>query len=274
MRIVILCPSPFSESSIVMTVQLARLGYVPVGVLTLPSFDLSTLLRKTGQWGSREVVHYARAKLLSRGRSDSLLRNPYLRPLLANGAESFRSLRQVAKRFGFPVVVCKNQNSSSAIVQLNEWSPDLIVFTGGNILRKPLLDVARLGVINLHLGLLPEVRGMSSPEWSLLNGVPTGVTVHYIDAGVDTGSILGHFEFPNISECSSLDDLRHRLIAFGVEKLGEIVTALDRGTISAQPQSELNVDNQYFVMHEWLKNQATQRLKRPCPAVAETTSHG
>ncbi len=48
----------------------------------------------------------------------------------------------------------------------------------------------RLGILNVHLGLLPEVRGMSSPEWSLLQGVPLGITFHYMDAGIDTGPVL------------------------------------------------------------------------------------
>jgi folate-dependent phosphoribosylglycinamide formyltransferase PurN len=274
MRVVILCPSPYSETSCAMAVRLAQLGYVPTGAVTLPSLDLRTLARKLGQWGAREVVRYAQTKLISRNRMDTQFRNAYLKQLLQTRTGSFRSLREVAACYGFPIVACKDQNAPDAIAQLNAWSPDLMVFTGGDILRKQLLQVPRLGVINLHLGLLPEVRGMSSPEWSLLSDVPVGVTVHYIDAGIDTGPILRRCEFPDTAQCASLDDLRNRLIAFGIEMVGQVVTALDRGTISAMPQSNLNEDDQYFVMHEWLQAQAAQRLKKGRLAAAAVRSHG
>ena len=77
---------------------------------------------------------------------------------------------------------------------------------------------------------------MSSPEWSLLQGVRLGITIHYMDAGIDTGPILQKYEFPD-GPCESLNDLRNRLIAFGIEKIGEVVEGLVRGTIFATPQS-------------------------------------
>ena len=274
MRVVILCPSLYSETTCALAVRLAQLGYGPAGALTLPSFHLGTLTRKVGQWGVREVARYARTKLFPSPGADTVVRNPYLRPFLQHEAGSYRSLRQVAACYGFPIVVCKDHNAPAAIAQLNDWSPDLTIFTGGKILRKPLLRVPRLGVLNAHLGLLPEIRGMSSPEWSLLTSVPVGVTVHYIDEGIDTGPILRRREFPDVGHCTSLDDLRNRLIARGIEMIGEVVTALDRGTISARPQSEIDQDTQYFVMHEWLQSQAAQRLKTPEVAAAAVRSHG
>jgi methionyl-tRNA formyltransferase len=70
---------------------------------------------------------------------------------------------------------------------------------------------------------------MSTPEWSLLNNVPVGITIHYVDAGIDTGPILQRWEFPDAAQCDSLSDLRNRLIAFGVEKVSEVVSGLDLG---------------------------------------------
>ena len=164
--------------------------------------------------------------------------------------------------YGFSVAVCNDQNAPDSIARLKEWSPDLIIFTGGNILRKQLLEVPRLGVLNVHLGLLPEIRGMSSPEWSLLNHVPVGVTIHYMDAGIDTGPFLQRYEFPDVARCESLSDLRNRLIAFGLEKAAEVIAGLDQGTISATTQSDHDEDRQFFVMHEWLQARAAERLTK------------
>ena len=275
MRIVILCSSVYSETACAMAVRLAEAAHVPAGALALSTLNRGTLLRKLSQLGVREVGRYARAKLIPQpGEGLAEVQNPYLRPLLKHKDGVFRSVREVAKVYGFPVAVCDNQNSPRAIAQLRRWSPDLIVFTGGNILRKPLLQVPRLGVVNVHLALLPDVRGMSSPEWSLLKHVPVGITIHSIDAGIDTGPIFQRYEFPDVAACQSLSDLRNRLIAFGVQKIAEVVNALERGTISAMPQSDLHEDRQFFVMHEWLRGRATEILTKNRMAAGSETVHG
>jgi folate-dependent phosphoribosylglycinamide formyltransferase PurN len=282
MRIVMLCSSIHSETACATAAHLGTLGHAPVGVLSLRTLNSATLRRKLGQWGPKEVIRYARNKLVPAGPLQlQKLQNPCLHAFLNHGGRTFPNLKAIAKFHGFPIAFCANQNSSHAIACLKSWSPDLIVFAGGNILREELLAVPRLGALNVHLGLLPEVGGMSSPEWSLLNGIPAGITIHYMDTGVDTGPILKRYQYPASASCASLADLRHRLIAFGVEKLSEIVIALDRGTILATPQSVLgaaphpeNKDNQYFVMHARLQAQAAKALIAPRAPVIVETAHG
>jgi methionyl-tRNA formyltransferase len=260
-RIVVLASSMYSETACATCVRLAHAGYVPVGALALRPFNRKTLLRKVGQWGLRGAVGYAHAKLAPRaGRAH--IRNPYLEQLLGGGGEVFRSLREVAAAYRFKAATCGDQNSRQSVARLKKWLPDLIIFTGGNILRRRLLDIPRLGILNAHLGSLPDIRGMGSPEWSLLNDIPVGVTIHCIDEGIDTGPVLQQYELPDAADADSLDDLRNRLIALGVERVANVVAALDRGTISARPQSELNRDTQYFVMHQRLQALAAQRLRK------------
>jgi folate-dependent phosphoribosylglycinamide formyltransferase PurN len=275
MRIVILCSSPFSETGCAAAARLAQLGYIPVGALTLPSWDRATLVRKLGQWGLRDSLRYAVAKL-SPGKlaTPKQVRNPHLEKILQNKDRDgiFRSLREVARHFEFPVATVSDQNSPRAIAQLKQWSPDVAIFSGGNILRDQLLKVPHLGVLNSHLALLPEIRGMSSPEWSLLREVPIGITIHFMDNGIDTGPILLRREFNRPAECNSLVDLRNSMIAEGIELIAEAVTGLDRGTIAALPQADREKDNQFFVIHDRLKTIATHRLKegRPNPQATGT----
>jgi folate-dependent phosphoribosylglycinamide formyltransferase PurN len=265
MRIVVLSSSLYSETACAIAARLAESGHLPVGALALSTLDSGTVLRKLGQWGMREVLRYARSKLVPHpGGVSARLRNPYLQPFLEHGDGAFRSLREVARWYDFPVAACHDQNAPDSIARLQGWSPDLIIFAGGNILRSQLLNVPRLGVLNVHLGLLPEIRGMSTLEWSLLTRVPAGVTVHYVDAGIDTGPILRRYEFPCAADCESLSDLRNRLIAFGVENLSDVVSSLDCGTISATEQVGLDCDSQFFVMHEWLQARAAERLTKSC----------
>lgn len=271
MRVVVLSSSVYSESACALASHLAQSGHTPVGALALRTAHAGTLIRKVGQWGLRASIDYAKSKLSPQKQSaDATLRNPQLAAFLEQGGRTLQNLREVAGEHGFPLALCGNQNSPSSIARLRKWSPDIIVFAGGNILRRPLLDVPRLGVLNAHLGLLPEIRGMSSPEWSLLTGVPVGVTIHYIDSGIDTGPILQRCEFRDAPYCKSLDDLRNKLIASGIEKLVGVVAAIDRGTISSTPQSEVghgfpvdssrNDDTQFFVMHEWLQARSAETL--------------
>ncbi len=275
MRIVVLASSVYSETACAMAVRLAEAGYDLVGALSLSTANRRTLVRKVGQLGMRGAVSYARSKLIPhRNHGQSYLQNRYLEPILKCGHGFFRSLREVAALHHFPVAVCDDQNAPDSIIRLKGWSPDLIIFTGGNILRKQLLDLPRLGVLNVHLALLPEVRGMSTPEWSLLTNVPVGITIHYMDAGIDTGPILQRYELPDASMCESLSDLRHRLITFGVEKIADAVGGLDHGTISPTPQTNLDRDSQFFAMHEWLRARAGERLTLCHQVDAHGTAHG
>ena len=265
MRVAILCSSPYSETGCAVAARLAQLGHVPLGALTLPSWDRRTILRKVRQWGLHDSLYYAVAKL-SPGKStiQKQIRNPYLESALRHGDGVFRSVREVARTYGFPVATCSDQNSPRAIAQLEQWSPDLAIFTGGDILRDEVLKVPRLGILNAHLALLPEIRGMSSPEWSLLCGVPLGITIHFMNSGLDTGPILLRREFAGADSCDSLADLRNKMIAEGIELIAEAVAGLDRGMIPAVPQTdrEKDRDRQFFVMHERLKAMATRRLKK------------
>lgn len=278
MRVVMLCSSVYSETACAVAVRLADAGYPPAGALSLSAFNRATLLRKFSQWGVKRVVNYARTKLFSKSTSNlPRVQNEYLQRWLTHGDFVLQNLNQVANVYSFPLAIAHDQNSPRAIASLKASCPDLIIFTGGDILRKEVLAIPRLGVLNVHLGLLPQIRGMSSPEWSLLNGVPVGITIHFMDSGVDTGPILQKYEYSDLAHCKSLADLRHRLIAFGVDKLGDVVTALDRGTMMSTPQCDLNGassgDNQYFVMHEWLQERAAEMLAQRIAPLTETV-HG
>jgi len=66
-------------------------------------------------------------------------------------------------------------------------APDVGLHVSGTIYRRPVIDCFRLGILNPHIGMLPSFRGRSVMEWSILEGHPTGVTVFFLDEGIDTG---------------------------------------------------------------------------------------
>jgi hypothetical protein len=82
-----------------------------------------------------------------------------------------------------------------AVAELAErLEPDIIAVFGTSLIRGPLLGKGRLGMVNLHGGLSPEYRGADCTFWALYNGEPdqVGCTLHYIDAGIDTGGLIAH----------------------------------------------------------------------------------
>ncbi len=72
--------------------------------------------------------------------------------------------------------------------------PDVIAVFGTSLIRGPLLDMGRIGIMNLHGGLSPEYRGADCTFWALYNGEPekVGCTLHFIDPGIDTGRLIAH----------------------------------------------------------------------------------
>jgi methionyl-tRNA formyltransferase len=81
------------------------------------------------------------------------------------------------------------------VVQLaNKLKPDLIAVFGTSLIRGELLQKGRLGIVNLHGGLSPAYRGADCTFWALYNKEPenVGCTLHFIDAGIDTGRLIAH----------------------------------------------------------------------------------
>jgi methionyl-tRNA formyltransferase len=85
-------------------------------------------------------------------------------------------------------------NSAETLAIVETLNPDVIVVFGTSLIRPPLLGKGRLGMINLHGGLSPHYRGADCTFWALYNGEPdqVGCTLHFINAGIDTGAIIAH----------------------------------------------------------------------------------
>jgi methionyl-tRNA formyltransferase len=85
-------------------------------------------------------------------------------------------------------------NHPDVVRLADELKPDLIAVFGTSLIRGKLLQKGRLGMVNLHGGLSPEYRGADCTFWALYNGEPEkiGCTLHYIDAGIDTGRLIAH----------------------------------------------------------------------------------
>ncbi|MBZ0189677.1 MAG: methionyl-tRNA formyltransferase, partial [Candidatus Obscuribacterales bacterium] len=102
-------------------------------------------------------------------------------------------VKQTAVKAGIPVLQPERLASAAEIVAtMKALEPDVLVMVAfGQILKKPVLNLAPLGVVNLHGSLLPQLRGAAPINWAILNGqTVTGLTTMATDPGVDTGPML------------------------------------------------------------------------------------
>jgi methionyl-tRNA formyltransferase len=173
-----------------------------------------------------------------------------------------RTLLAFGRRTRIPVHRVKDFNSEASESALRALAPDLIVFTGGGLIRKNILTIPVAGVLNCHSGLLPRYRGMDTLEWTILearDGIPQiGLTLHFMDAGVDTGPILKQYH-RRVSPGESLVTIRQQLEPEMVRLVIEGVRDLQRGSLEAQAQDPA-AGRQYFVIHPRLGKKADEKL--------------
>lgn len=102
-----------------------------------------------------------------------------------------KSLSQFAQKAGIQYICTDNVNSSDVIEKVSNFKPDVIVLVNAPIIRKPLIDSARLYVINLHRSLLPKYAGLDAIFWALYHGEKeVGATVHVVTEKIDKGTII------------------------------------------------------------------------------------
>jgi methionyl-tRNA formyltransferase len=112
----------------------------------------------------------------------------------------------------------------------------MVVVGYGQIIPQSIIDLAPLGIINVHASLLPELRGAAPIQWSIARGNHrTGVTTMRIDAGLDTGDILLQWETP-IGPDETAPELSRRLAQAGADLLVQTLADLCAGTAHPRPQ--------------------------------------
>lgn len=132
----------------------------------------------------------------------------------------------------------KIKNNLEFRAELEAIAPDVILIVAyGRIVPKWMLDLPRLGNINVHGSLLPKYRGAAPIQWAIARGeTVTGVTTMRIDEGLDTGDILLQRELPIGPDDTSID-LFPRLAELGAQSLVETLAGLAAGTLPGHPQN-------------------------------------
>ena len=133
----------------------------------------------------------------------------------------------------------KVRNNIEFLDEIKNLKPDVIcVVAYGKILPKELLDIPRLGCINVHGSLLPQYRGAAPIQWAVLNGdKETGITTMYMDVGMDTGDMILK-EKVEIGENETTGELWDRLSKIGANLLVKTLKQIEEGTAPREKQGE------------------------------------
>lgn len=142
----------------------------------------------------------------------------------------------MAARMGVTVYNVGSHNDEQCQRVLRDLAPDLILLAGTRIIKPHIIERARVGCLNAHTGWLPEYRGVHANLWALLEGGKLGITVHYVDPGVDTGAILLREQLP-VHTGDTLEILEARMTAICARLMADAVLAIEAGTTNPIPQA-------------------------------------
>jgi methionyl-tRNA formyltransferase len=208
----------------------ARPGDV-VALVILAAFNeplLATARRLHEFYGTRDfarlLARYVGAKLADRVNGFRPLLRPY-------------SAADVARRHRIPTYRPAKINAPEFVEMLRGTiRPDLLVsIAASQVLRQRVLEVPRLGCINLHSAPLPRYQGMMPNFWTMVHGEPEAtVTIHFMVEKLDAGDILLQRPVPIHPE-DSLHDLMVRSKVVGVEALCDAIAQLEQGTARPRP---------------------------------------
>ena len=146
-------------------------------------------------------------------------------------------VKEAAARLGLPVYQPERVRRPEAMEYLRAVAVDAMVVVGyGQIIPQSVIDLAPLGIINVHASLLPKYRGAGPVQWAIIRGeTRTGVTTMRIDAGLDTGDMLLKAG-TDIGDDENAIELGRRLSVMGAGLLVETLDGLARGAIVPEKQ--------------------------------------
>ena len=150
-------------------------------------------------------------------------------------------VKELAQELNIPVLTPSKMKDEALIERFKSENADFFVVVAyGKILPKEILDIPRLGCINIHASLLPEYRGAAPIQWSIIDGKKkTGITTMLMDEGLDTGDILKQYELP-IADDETGGSLFDKLAILGGEAIADTIANFK--SITPTPQGEATTE--------------------------------
>lgn len=150
----------------------------------------------------------------------------------------------------------------TSIERLRALHCDVGLHAANVIYRESAISALRLGILNAHIGILPKYRGRSVAEWSVLQGDPTGVTVFFIDSGIDTGSRIVLREFIPFKGWSGVRALKNMLFGCDARLYRKALEVLMRPGVRFE-SNEVSKGQRYYVMSKLFVTAVNKILASP-----------
>jgi methionyl-tRNA formyltransferase len=148
-------------------------------------------------------------------------------------------VKLLAQDLGLPVLQPRNFRNPDSVTELAGIKPDVVVVAAyGNILSRSVLDIPRLGCLNIHPSLLPKFRGVSPIPASIIAGDRfTGVSVMLLDAGTDTGPVFTRAQVP-ILDTDTASTLSGKLALIGAQLVLDVLPSWSNSRVAPLAQDE------------------------------------
>lgn len=161
------------------------------------------------------------------------------KPKGRSGQMQFPPVKECAVKYGIPVFQPRKVKEPEAVAELRRYEADIFVVAAfGQILSKEILEMPRLGCVNIHASLLPKYRGAAPINWVIIDGEKeTGVTIMQMNEGLDTGDMLTKTIVP-IEEKETAESLFDKLAQAGARLIVETLPKLEKGEITPIPQDD------------------------------------
>ena len=149
----------------------------------------------------------------------------------------FDSVAKLAAEHRLPAITPDDPNTSDIVDRIRALQPDFVFsFYYRNMLKPPLLALARHGALNMHGSLLPKYRGRVPVNWAVINGeTETGATLHYMTEQPDAGDIVDQQAVPILPDDTAFD-VFNKVTAAAATVLDRNLAALIAGTAPRKPQ--------------------------------------
>ncbi|GAA3651857.1 methionyl-tRNA formyltransferase [Asaccharospora irregularis] len=147
-------------------------------------------------------------------------------------------VKELALKYDIPVYQPIRARDDEFVQTLKHLNPELIVVVAfGQILPKAILDIPKLGCINVHVSLLPKYRGAAPINWVIINGEQkTGVTTMYMDEGLDTGDMILKSEV-DLDDNITAGELHDKMMEIGADTLKQTMDLIEKGCAPREPQN-------------------------------------
>lgn len=158
---------------------------------------------------------------------------------------SYENSKDICERFSIPYIIL-NHNSLECknFLKFNEF--DIGIILGSRIIKKHIIEEFKIGIINMHPGLLPENRGLDNIKWAILKNYKQGVTTHLIDDQIDRGFLIDK-QTIDVYEDDSFVDIFMRLQNKEQTMMIEALRKLENNFI---PKEKIDIGNYYKSMKD------------------------